>query len=118
MSKTSQLNVVNGIYLSPAKPTKPIRANNFNRRRSHKLLPKMPVGRGGVVFWQGKKCLSEASYFSQKKITPHPAYPPRNQQARSPSPKPRSLSRNRPNRCPLFLKGHIDNGMQLLQLRA
>src|SRR5690554_687019 len=43
------------------------------------------VGGYGVFFWQGKRCLSEASCFSQKKNTPYPAYPPLNQQARSPS---------------------------------
>src|SRR5690554_405977 len=43
------------------------------------------VGGCGVFFWQGKRCLSEASCFSQKKNTPYPPYPPLNQQARSPS---------------------------------
>src|SRR5690554_2506762 len=34
------------------------------------------VGGCGVFFRQGKRCLSEASCFSQKKNTPHPAYLP------------------------------------------
>src|SRR5690554_1738813 len=34
--------------------------------------------RGGGIFWQGKKCLSEASYFSQKKMPPPLVLRPQN----------------------------------------
>src|SRR5690606_3816957 len=44
------------------------------------------VGGCGVFFWQGKRCLSEASCFSQKKNTPHPAYPPPQQEGWEPKP--------------------------------
>src|SRR5690554_7847546 len=36
----------------------------------------------GVIFWQEKRCLSKASYFFQKKITPAPVLRPQNQKAR------------------------------------
>src|SRR5690554_4882300 len=34
--------------------------------------------RGGGIFWQGKKCLSEASYFTQKKMPPPLVLRPQN----------------------------------------
>jgi len=47
------------------------------------------VGGCGVFFWQGKRCLSEASCFSQKKNTPHPAYPPPQPTGQEPKPDPK-----------------------------
>src|SRR5690554_4041741 len=51
----------------------------------------MSVSAGaGVIFWQEKRCLSKASYFFQKKITPAPVLSPQARRLR------RSQLQNRP----------------------
>src|SRR5690349_8843224 len=79
-------------------------------------IPELPVGSGvWGVFLAGKKMSERSELFfpEEKHPTPHvPARTPNRQAAQA-----RPSGRNRTN-SRLFLKGHLNNRMQLLQLRT